>query len=67
MPDARPLRLTDDEIRTLRSMALDYERAKWVRGKAKIWLTWLLGLPVLVLGAWKAIEQLWHAFSGAAK
>lgn len=54
----KPEPLDDDEMRMLHDMIRDYDRAKWLRGQARVWLMWAAGLPALILGLWTALIEL---------
>jgi hypothetical protein len=45
--------LTPDEIRHMRRLMLDDDRATWLRKQVKVWLPWLL---TIVAGLWAFID-----------
>lgn len=59
-----PQAWTQREIEMLHDMVRDYDRARWLRGQAKWWAVWLLGLPTAVLTIWKAMEELLKLIRG---
>lgn len=55
---------TQHEVDLLHEMVRDYDRAKWLRGQAKWWIVWLLGLPGAALMVWEPLVRLWKLFKG---
>jgi hypothetical protein len=55
---------TQRELNLLHEMVRDYDRARWLKGQAKWWAVWLLGLPATVLMVWEPVARLWKLLRG---
>lgn len=50
--------LTPEECVAIRRILRDDDRARWIKGQARIWATWLVGAPVALWAAYDALTKL---------
>ena len=55
---------TQDELNSLHEMVQEYERMKWLKGKAAWWAGWTIGLPAIALTFWEPLARLWKLLRG---
>jgi len=59
-----PEQWTQRDIALLHDMVRDYDRARWLRGQAKWWAVWVVGLPAACVAIWEPLEKLFRMIRG---